>query len=440
MAPKKTNIKIKRSKFNLYNKKKSKARRVFKIILSVVVVCGLGVLGYGLGKPLLKYFRERGQNVSTLESDASALLSSIMNAGSTDNTGGTASADGSSGGSGTGQQPPAPQSGEKVCYLPDNAAADMSTLSAALSAAKNSGCSVVAVTLKDTAGFLYYKTSYAGVKDTAAVKGSLSAQQIAAEISKAGFTPAARINTLMDRTSSVFAGANYQLGDPDGMGTWLDNRADNGGKPWMSPFRPQAAAYIEHIAGELSGAGFKRVICVNTRYPAFHGSDISTYLSKLPLSDSAKRVEALWNIVDAAKKGADKSGAELWLEISGTSLAADAHSGTDAELAADKTKLRNVNIVVNYDIVEPSVSSSTGSATSTTAAATPAGSAASGSAGSNASRSAHQSDYQTAKMFISKAQSALGGAAFSVRLPQTLTGKALEDVTRAFTEAGVPVC
>lgn len=444
MAPKKTNIKIKRSKFNLYNKKKSKAKRALKVILTIVVICGLGVLGYGLGKPLLKFIKERGQNTSSLESDTSALLSSIMNAGSTENPGGTASDGGSSGGasSGTGQQPVSPQSSEKVYYLPDNAAADMSTLSAALGAAKNSGCSVVAVTLKDSTGYLYYKTSYTGVKDTAAVKGSLSAQQIAAEISKAGFTPAARINTLMDRTSSVFAEANYQLGDPDGMGTWLDNRADSGGKPWMSPFRPQAAAYIEHIAGELSGAGFKRVICVNTRYPAFHGSDISTYLSKLPLSDNAKRVEALWNIVDAAKKGADKSGAVLWLEISGTSLTADTRSCTDAELVADKTKLKNVNIVVDYDIVKPAASAPTVTSTaSTTAPATSptTSSTTSGSDNSNASRSAPQSDYQTAKMFISKAQSVLGGVNFSVRLPQTLTGKALEDVTRAFTEEGVPV-
>ena len=73
MAPKKTNIKIKRSKINLYNKKKSKRRQALTIIITVVVVCGLGVLGYGLGKPLLKYIQDRG-NSSQTDSDTSALL------------------------------------------------------------------------------------------------------------------------------------------------------------------------------------------------------------------------------------------------------------------------------------------------------------------------------------------------------------------------------
>lgn len=442
MAPKKTNIKIKRSKFNLYNKKKSKAKRALKVILTIVVVCGLGVLGYGLGKPLLKFIKERGQNSSSLESDTSALLSSIMNAGSTQISSGEASGSGSVAGSsgGTGQTPEH-LSSEKVYYLPENAAENTTSLKSALETAKKSGCSVVAVTLKDTTGFLLYKTSYASVKDTETVKGTLTASQIASEITKAGFTPAARISTLMDRTGAVYAEAHYHLGDPNGSGSWLDNRPDNGGKAWMSPFRQQASAYIEHIAGELSGAGFKRIICVNTRYPAFHASDISSYLSKLPLKDSAKRVEALWNVVNAAKKGADKSGAELWLELSATNLIAENRDCTDAELITDKAKIKSVKLVVNYDIAKPAASTpaaSTKPAASSSNA--PVASTTSGvSNGAGASRSTAADDYQTAKSFISKAKTALGGAEFAVRLPQTLTGKALEDVTRAFTEAGVPV-
>ena len=77
MPPKKTNIKIKHSKFNLYNKKKSKAQRFFKVLLTVVIVCGLGVLGYGLGKPLIKYLQERG--TTSEQSTTSAIISSIIN-------------------------------------------------------------------------------------------------------------------------------------------------------------------------------------------------------------------------------------------------------------------------------------------------------------------------------------------------------------------------
>ena len=92
MAPKKTNIKIKRSKINLYNKKKNKARRVLKIVITVVIVCGLAVLGYGLGKPLLKYLREKDQNSSQPGSTTSELMSSVINS-QDENTSGESVAD-----------------------------------------------------------------------------------------------------------------------------------------------------------------------------------------------------------------------------------------------------------------------------------------------------------------------------------------------------------
>lgn len=425
MAPKKTNIKIKHSKFNLYNKKKSKARRALKVILTVVVVCGLGVLGYGLGKPILKYFRERGENSSNADSETSALLSSIMNPESSDGADGEVSSGGSASTSGGGEQP-SPQSGEKVYYLPDNAASSNASLSSALAAAKNSGCSVVAVTLKDTSGFLLYKSSYEKVKDTETVTGTLSAAQIASAISREGFTPAARINTLMDKTGSVYVGGNYLVGDPNGTAGWHDNRPENGGKPWMSPFKEQSKSYIEYIANELSAAGFKRIICVNTRYPAFHNSDISSFLSGLPLKDSAKRTAALWDIVNSAKTGADKNGAELWVEISGANLIAEKRDCTDAELITDKTKLKTVKTIVIYDVKSAANGSNTANTSNT-------------SNTSGASSAAAPSDYDTAKDFAAKAKSAMGGAEFGVRLPQSLTGKALEDVTRALSEAGITI-
>ena len=174
MAPKKTNIKIKRSKFNLYNKKKSKARRALKIVITVIVVCGLGVLGYGLGKPLVKYFQDRA--TSQPNSETSALISSIKNAGSTaaSNTASenTVTSDNTS------QPPPAPAITDKVYYLPDNAAESEASLTAALADAKKSGCKVVAATLKDSNGYLLYKTKIAEVKDNEVLTSKLSASKI----------------------------------------------------------------------------------------------------------------------------------------------------------------------------------------------------------------------------------------------------------------------
>lgn len=451
MPPKKTNIKIKRSKFNLYNKKKSKTRRALTIIITVVAICGLGVLGYGLGKPLLKYIQEKENNVSS--GDVSAIISSIIDSVNAEmsSNGSETSGEAAVSTDNTSDTPPDTETIEKMYVLPDDAALNANSLKAALDDAKNSGCSVVAVTLKNTTGQLLYKTTIADVKDTDAVTGTLSAAQIAAQISKEGFVPAVRINTLMDRLGAVYVKGNYRIAESMGGGTWLDNRVENGGKVWMSPFNSESVNYISNITDELSKAGFKHIICVNTRYPSFYSSDITKYLSDLPLTDSAKRVAALWNIVDASKTAAEKNGASAWIEISGASLIAENNDCTDAELIADKEKLKTVNIAVIYDIgaVPASAGSttSTASTTSSAAASTPTESSAaetssdvSVSVRANSTNPSNaNSDYNTAKDFITKAKTALGGAEFAVRLPNTLTGVALENVTKAFTEAGIKI-
>ena len=52
---KKKNIKIKHRKYSLYQRKKSKGRKFLTGLLMVILVAGLCVLGYGLGKPLVEY-------------------------------------------------------------------------------------------------------------------------------------------------------------------------------------------------------------------------------------------------------------------------------------------------------------------------------------------------------------------------------------------------
>ena len=468
MAPKKTNIKIKRSKFNLYNKKKSKAKRALRVVITVLAVCALGVLGYGLGKPLIKYLQDRNSG----KPDTSALLSSMI--GDVSGSGAVSEGAGSTGE--TSDPAPVQQMNDKIYYLPENAALSETALSSALSAAKSSGCSVVAVTLKNADGNMLYKTSIAEIKDSEeVVTGTLTASQIASMISKEGFTPAARINTLMDKTGGGIVKGNYRIVDDQGGGTWHDDRVEKGGKAWLSPFKSESISYIGNITSELSAAGFKRIICLNTRFPAFHTIDISTYLKDLPLTDNSKRLSALWNVVSSAKSGAEKNGAEIWLEISGTSLIAENQANTDAELIADKSRLGNVKIIVNYDLLNQTASSSgntTSGSASNTSGATSSSSASNSSETSTASvsRTALASNtsgtsstsgasntsntsaasgssnkntavdnYTAAKDFAAKAKAALGSTEFGVRLPETITGKALEDITRALNEAGITI-
>ncbi len=420
MAQKKTNIKIKRKKFNLYNKKKSKARQALTVILTIAAACALGIVGYGIGKPVLDYFQNRGQITSDNSASGSGVISDNSESSVSDgadnsdtsggsgnsavgDSGGGSDVENSSGGSDNSQNSgdALPFSDGSVYFLPDNAAASSASLNSALAAAKSTGYSTVAVTLKDSSGFFYYKTNIAGVKDGDSVKGTLTAQQIYDLVTKAGFVPVARISTLMDSSNTSAVGGGYELAGETGY--WLDNRKEKGGKTWLSPFKNATSTFLKNITNEITAAGFKGMICANTRYPVFHSVDITTYLKDLPLTDNTKRTAALWSVLDAINATASAKDAQVWIEINSESVLAESAGCTDAEIFSDKTKTAAAKYIFNYT-----------------------------SAG-NASDA-----YKNAKEFAAKAKAAVNGAEISVFV-KDLSGSALDDVRRAFKEADIPV-
>lgn len=385
MKSKKTNIKIKRSKVNLYNKKKSKTKQVVAIIITAAAACALCILGYGIGKPLMDFFKNRGSTFSE----------SSWTPGSTDSENSGTSTGSSVGSSAPEQEPPPPEKKNSIYFLSGEAALSTASLSAELAAAKAAGHSVVAVTLKDSDGIFLYKSSI----DKISTKGTLSAAQIAEEIEKAGFIPAAKISTVKDKTNGPALGCQYKFSYG---GTWIDDRADRGGKTWLSPFDDKTLAFIKGITSELSQAGFKRIIAADTMYPNFFVVDIKSNLAHLPLSDSTKRAEALWNVINAAKDGAETGGAKLYIEMDGASLITDKRDGTNAELVNSAASLKTAKLIVNYS---------------------PADSA--------------DNAYNAAKEFASGMNKALGGAECAVRITGSFSASMLENVKKAFDEAGI---
>lgn len=348
MKHKKTSIKIKKSKYNLYNKKKSKSRQTLTIVLTIVAACVLAVVGYGVGKPIVDYFRSQSNTSSDVPSvsdsagsPGSSDQSSDLSGDPSENSSGISSGDSSGS-----ETPPEPVEDIKLYVLPIEATTSSASLGSALAAAREAGYNTVAVTLKDENGYLYYKTDMDKVKKTLLVKGTLTAAQISDQISKAGMTPAARISMLKDRvTPMFFGGFTFANG-----GGWLDDYPPpkGNGVRWLSPFLSETVDYLADLTSELSGAGFEHIICYNVRYPAFHQIDIDTYLNHLPVSDKAKRLEALWNVVDSAGSAAAEHDAKLWVELNGADFIKSDKYSTDAELAANTEKLASVGIIADY--------------------------------------------------------------------------------------------
>lgn len=387
---KKRNIKIKHRKYSLYQKKKSKGRRVLTVVLMVIIVAALCVLGYGLGKPLVDYFQNHGGESQT-SSAWTPPVSSEPNGASSETV------------------PTAEPTKEEdvqptptgVFILPESAVLSTDSLNSALAAAKNSGCSDIAVTLKDETGSFLFKTSSVEVPE-AQTTGSLTAKQIASIITDAGFTPRARINTLLDRTTQTYDGEYICYMIADG-GIWHDYYVDRGGKSWLSPFETGTAKYLAAITAELSNAGFKSIILANTRYPAFNPQDYTNFLRQLSIADENARLNALWNVISACSAAAKSNSAELLLEIADDELFADSKGLTSAEAAADKTKLKNVTVLIDY---------------------APDGKA----------------DYSEAKAFIGRIQAMYSGQTFAVRIKTSgFSATALTDIRRAFSDSGIMV-
>ncbi len=393
MKNKKTNIKIKRSKVNLYNKKKNKKKQTITIVLTIVAACALGVLGFGLGKPLVEYFR----NKNSISSDSDPAWTPPSSGIVASSESGIVAAS-----SEVVEEPV--QTITDIYFLPEDAALSSASLNSALAAAKESGMRAVAVTLKNDVGSFLYKSDIKGLDTHGIITGTLTASQICEAITKAGFIPAAKISTLKDTLCGYkdatdggyrIAGTNY---------TWHDDREEKGGKPWLSPFKSQTQQFMGDITEELSEAGFKNIIAVNTSFPKFHKEDIKTYLSDLPISDNNARLDALWNAVSSARAGAEKNKAVLWLEIAGENIIAQNRLCTDAELCGDAKKLSEMKLIVDY---------------------TP------GAAAADA--------YEKAKGFAEKLKAALGDAEFYVSIKGGYSETALSDVKKAFSEAKIEV-
>lgn len=388
-------IKIKHRKYSLYQRKRSKSRKVLTVLLMVVLVAGLCVLGYGLGRPLVNYFQNRGNESQT--SSAWTPPSSAEISSSAEGTSDRSTAEAT-------KEPTQEAQEQKTVnsfILPESAVSSSESLNSALAAAKNGNYTDITVTLKDESGNFLYKTGIDGIPETQ-ITGSLTAKQIADIITKAGFTPRARINTLLDRTSQTFGGENICYMIADG-GIWHDYYVDQGGKSWLDPFEDATAKYLSAITTEISGAGFRSIILANTRYPAFNPQDYTNFLRQLNISDDTARLEALWKVTDACVTAAKPFGAEIAVEVDSADLLADEKALTSAEITGDKAKLKNTVLMVDYSPED-------------------------------------KATYAGIKAYIGKLSVMYSGQTIAVRLQTSgFSADALADVRKAFIDSGIAV-
>ena len=328
----KQNIKIKRSKGRLYKKRKSTGKKVFEIILMVLVVGVLGVVGYSAAGPLINYLKNEGSESVTTpwEPPESSTPEESETTSATESETTTTTTGGVPDGSGA--------------YLLSAAAlANPNALTGALAEAESAGCTVIIVPVKDGEGHLLYNSQMTIIRGTDLVTGTMPAGQITSAIRNKGFTSVkAMVPALYDRTTPQYVSdTGYRFADDSYA--WLDATAANGGKQWVDPFRSGTKGYYSQLVRELIGAGFDEVLLSELRFPEFTTYDETILAPRNFTSTRYTGLTGLYTAVNSASSNKVAVAADIADVLAGYGNS----FGGSAEILSDKSFTGTLYLTVN---------------------------------------------------------------------------------------------
>lgn len=342
---KKKGFKVKRTRRNLYKKRKTAGQKVVETVLLVVIVAVLVFVGYSVAPPIINYFSALGdtENNSSEPVWTPPVTSAVEDNSSDD---GANSSTESSTTTTEEQKPPAPALLSGSVIAPDTALQSEKALKEYLEKAVKDGYGTVIFTVKNTDGTLLYKSDIKELQNVDNVSGGkISAKQIVKLCKDAGVTAVADINTLYDRYSGyAFEDTYYSTTDNF---TWLDAAPGKGGKPWSNPYSATMVKYLSDITGELTKAGFETVILSNTMFPHFGSYDYAIISADYK---SATRSDKLAELANSCLESADEKKTVIRIDAADFVTRATSEYKATAEIYGAKDKLKECNLLITFDI------------------------------------------------------------------------------------------
>lgn len=295
--------------------------------LTVLLIGGIGFLGYSVAEPIINYTQHKGDEPEATEQPTAgpvtkSTISVTKSAAETVNE---------------------PKASEyyTAAALAVSDMTSIDTLRAAIAAIpQNEGIEYVELPLKVQGGGIYYSSSIPEAQIAGAVKSTLALSEAVQEIQNGGFKPSAVISVFYDNIMPVsYSELGYTV-LTDGS-QWYDNDIYNGGKPWTSPYSQRALDYNANIVMEASSAGFEQIICSDFVFPVFRESDLQILDPVLAQSD---RCIAMTSAANLFYDKAMSNGASMQIEVS----AEDILSGRADIL--QPMLLSSNNIILNIDL------------------------------------------------------------------------------------------
>lgn len=203
------------------------------------------------------------------------------------------------------------------------------------------GFSCVVLPLKVTGGTLYYNSNVESARNAGVIASGASISDLVSVINKAGLVPVAEISTIADNIyPRTYKKSAYQF-DDGVTGEWLDNKYENGGKPWTSPFSDLTIEYLSNIVDEITSAGVKAVICTDTYFPPFREKDLGYIGAIVQGPDRYKGLSSLINTLDSRAKN---NHAQLLLSVSYNDMV-----NKTAEVLTDPSEFGNMSLMISVN-------------------------------------------------------------------------------------------
>lgn len=298
--------------------------KFFSALLTIVLIGGIGFLGYSVAGPMINYSRKQGDEevIKTTEQN------NVISETTSENSESLVSA------------LPENQEIYRGVRLNEYEITTVEAIETAIGRVPQD-IEYIEIPLKLSDGKLMYDTTYEEFPEQS--NSGLTLSEITRTIRKNGYTPVAYVSVFADNIIPAEY-PQYSYMDTENLTAWRD--ADS--HMWGSPFSQDYVRYINFIADEISGAGFKKIICSDIKFPDFSDMDLSL-LGDSRL-ESYSRYNALKNTADRLFDtiNANKSG--MIIEVNSCEIL----SGK-AEILSQSLKADTIVVGINLDEITAGV-------------------------------------------------------------------------------------
>lgn len=309
---------------------KSPTGKFFSALLSVLLIGGIGFLGYSVAGPWINYTRKQGDEEPS-ESETEPLEEETSAEMQTESNEMISVAENE-------------DEGYRAFFLSEYDMSSTESIKIAVGRIpQEQGIEYIEVPLKLKNGKLTYESSAQQIIDSDIVQPEITLKEIARTIKKEGYMPSAHISVFADSTiPKIYPQCGYMITET--LSAWQDSSSGL----WASPFSSDYTDYLTFIAGEISEAGFEKIICSDLSFPQFSDRDIGE-LNDLRLESSERYTYLTDTANELYKTISDNS--DMIIEVS----AADVISGKAEVLKPLFLDVDTIVLNINLDEISKGV-------------------------------------------------------------------------------------